>query len=263
MKEFLLKVKEDVNKTFPESFIQNLKPENLFYRIINFIFFGWLISMYIYIPFLVYMSNYGFFSYDLFNDGLFAIKIISLNMLVLMIGFSFILTGGFGIALASSNSKYSVMKYNKWLILVNIIILILIIFILIGDNSLFEKRVDKIAWFLFLFSVSLPISIHISLIFLGSIKAQFISTFFSFCIILPALFFSMFMGSASKLTSNIFKSFNLGGDIPVKILNKIDKSEQIGKLIFLSPDNIYLSNSTEEKIILERKDSEIIFFKNN
>ena len=134
MKEFLLKLKEDVNKTFPESFIQNLKPENLFYRIINFIFFGWLISMYIYIPFLVYMSNYGFFSYDLFNDGLFAIKIISLNMLVLMIGFSFILTGGFGIALASSNSKYSVMKYNKWLILVNIIILILMIFVLVEDK---------------------------------------------------------------------------------------------------------------------------------
>lgn len=64
MKEFLLKVKEDIDKTFPKGFIQNLTPENMFYRAINFLFFGWLMSMYIYIPFLVYMSNNGFFSYD-------------------------------------------------------------------------------------------------------------------------------------------------------------------------------------------------------
>lgn len=117
---------------------------------------------------------------------------------------------------------------------------------------------SKISWFSFLFCASLPISLHVSLVIFGSAKHQFFSAILSFCFVLPMLFFNIFPDSTSKLTSIILKKFNIGGDIPVKILNKIDKSEQIGKLIFLSPDNIYLLNE-EGTIILERKDLKIIF----
>lgn len=173
-----------------------------------------------------------------------------------------ILTGGFGIAFACKLSGYNIPKGNKFGIILNIFIISLFILFVYDSFSFSKKTFDLISWFSFLFFVSLPISFHISLIFVGSAKHQFFSAILSFCFVLPMLFFNIFPDSTSKLTSIMFKTFSIGGDIPVKILNKIDKSEQIGKLIFLSPDNIYLSNSTEEKIILERKDSEIIFFKN-
>lgn len=257
MKEFLLKVKEDIYRTLPESFIKNLTPENIFYRAINFLFFGWLMSLYVYVPFLVYMSNYGFFSYDFFINGLFAINVISLYVVLFLVVFSMILTGGFGIAFACKLSRYNIPKGNKFGIILNIFVISLSI-LFVYDGFSFSK----ISWFSFLFLVSLPISLHVSLMIFGSAKHQFFSAILSFCFVLPMLFFNIFPDSTSKLTSIILKKFNIGGDIGIKIVNKLDDTEYIGKLIFLSPDNIYLSNSDEEKIILERKDSEIIFLKN-
>ena len=69
MKEFFLNIKKDIVGIFPQELRKNLTAESIFYRSINFIFFSWLMSLYVYLPFLVYMSNYGFFSYDLFNNG--------------------------------------------------------------------------------------------------------------------------------------------------------------------------------------------------
>lgn len=259
MKEFLLKVREDIYRTLPESFIKNLTPENIFYRAINFLFFGWLMSLYVYVPFLVYMSNYGFFSYDFFINGLFAINVISLYVVLFLIVFSMILSGGFGIAFACKLSEYNIPKGNKLGIVFNIFIIILFVLFVYDDFSFSKKTFDIISWLSFLLFVSLPISFHISLMIFGSAKNQFFSAVLSFCFVLPVLFFNIFPDSTSKLTSIILKKFNIGGNVDVKIDSRLDnKISYIGKMIFLSPDNIFLLNE-EGTIILERRDLRIIF----
>lgn len=259
MKEFLLKVREDIYRTLPESFIKNLTPENIFYRAINFLFFGWLMSLYVYVPFLVYMSNYGFFSYDFFINGLFAINVISLYVVLFLIVFSMILSGGFSIAFACKLSGYNIPKGNKFWIIFNIFIISLFILFIYDSFSLSKKTFDIISWLSFLLFVSLPISFHISLMIFGSAKNQFFSALLSFGFVLPVLFFNVFPDSTSKLTSIILKKFNIGGNVDVEIESRLDnKTSYIGKMIFLSPDNIFLLNE-EGTIILERKDLKIIF----
>lgn len=259
MKEFLSKIKEDIYRTFPESFTKNLTPENIFYRAINFLFFGWLMSLYIYIPFLVYMSNYSFFSYDFFINGLFAINVISLYVVLFLIVISMLISGGFGIYITLKISGYTIPKGNKIGMVVNLFMIILFTLFIYDDFSFSKKTFDMISWFMFLLVVSFPISFHISLMIWGSTKNQFFSALFSFGFILPILFFNIFPDSTSKLTSIMLKNFNIGGNVDVKVINKLDNTNYLGNLIFLSPDNIYLSNLEKEKIILERKDSEIIF----
>lgn len=127
-----------------------------------------------------------------------------------------------------------------------------------------KSNEDYTLWIIFLIFVSFPISLHLSFIFttlFTSSKHLLINTILSFCILLPISFFGIFESSSSKLTSIVFKIFYIGGEIPIKIKDENNPNlEYQGKLIFLSPDNIFLSNN-EEKIILERKNKNIIFIK--
>lgn len=261
MKEFLLKIRDDIFGILPKEYSKNLTIESIFYRSINFIFFSYLMSLYIYIPFLVYMSNYGFFSYDLFNNGIFAINLIALYVVIFLVVLSIMITGGFSTIFACKLSGCNTPKNNKYLIYLNIFVLVLFILFIYEDSSLTENIINNLVWIIFLFIISFPISLHMALIFFGSTKSQFFSIIFSFCFLLPFLFFNVFPESTSKLTSKMFKIFGIGGNIPIQIEYRLDnKIIYIGKLIFLSPDNIFLSNE-EGTIILERKDSEIIFLK--
>lgn len=261
MKEFFLNIKKDIVGIFPQELRKNLTAESIFYRSINFIFFSWLMSLYVYLPFLVYMSNYGFFSYDLFNNGLFAINLIALYIVIFLIVLSIMLTGGFCSIIACKLSGYEIPKYNKWLIGLNMFVLTLFILFIYDDPLLIEENLDYFTWIIFLIVISFPISLHIALIVIGSSKYQFLNVIFSFCFVLPFLFFNIFPESTSKLTSKMFKTFGIGGNIPIKIENSSDnKTIYNGELIFLSPDNIFLS---KEKgiIIIERKNLKITYIK--
>lgn len=88
-----------------DDFPNKLSLKELIYRFVNFIIFGWILSLYIYIPFLVYMNYHGFFSYDLFNSGLFAINIISLYAVYFLIGFSVLFSFSFGLAFSYKLAK--------------------------------------------------------------------------------------------------------------------------------------------------------------
>lgn len=115
-------------------------------------------SLYVYVPFLVYMSNYGFFSYDFFINGLFAINVISLYVVLFLIVFSMILSGGFGIAFACKLSEYNIPKGNKLGIIFNIFIIILFVLFVYDDFSFSKKDVLILHLGYALLFVSLPIS---------------------------------------------------------------------------------------------------------
>lgn len=295
MKEFVKNTKETIINLLP-SFLQQLTPQELLYRCLNFFLFGWILSFYIYIPFLVYMSNNGFFSYDLFNNGLFAINIFSLFIAIILIGFSLMISGSFGLMLFyKKNNHVKVLKAIKYgkifklrndeqrfkemkrkkvfkainrrvvfnilkgLRLFNIFIIITIILFVYVKSDLSMKTVEMFLWFLFLFGTSFIISIHMGILFFDRVILQFFSLIVIFIIVLPIFFFNTFPSQASKLTSIAFKVFNVGGNVNIIVKNKINKEiVYSGELIFLSPENIFIKEN-DNKIILERKDLEIIF----
>lgn len=253
------------DNNFSKSIIRKFTLKNIFYRIINIIVFSFLMSIYTYIPFLVYMNHYGFFSYDLFNNGLFAINIISFYVVFFLITFSLMFSLGIGIAFTYSlNKEYKMPKWNWYIIIFNLVIVLVFVIFIYSKFDFTENTFNRITWLFFLLFVSVPICIHLSLTFtiFSSIKSQLISTFISFCIILPISFFSIFEGPTSKLTSIAFEIFSIGGKISIEIKDKSTNSTYDGKLIFLSPDNIYFYDKKDEtkKYILERKDKEIMFY---
>lgn len=264
MQSFFLKLTSKLAEAFPESIRNKFTPENILYRIINIIIFSFLMSFYTYIPFLVYMNHYGFFSYDLFNYGSFAINIMSIYIVFFLITFSMIFSLGFGIAITYSLNKYKMPKWNWFIISFNIFIILLFILFIYSNFEFTETTFNRISWLLFLLIVSIPICIHIALTFciFTSVKSQLISTFLTFCIILPITFFSTFEAQTSRLTSIAFKIFSIGSNLPIKIEDKTTDYIYKGKLVFLSPDYIFFNNEENEKVILERKNKDIIFLKN-
>ncbi len=295
MKEFVKNTKGIIFNLLP-SCLKKLTPKELLFRGLNFFLLGWILSFYIYIPFLVYMGNHGFFSYDLFNNGLFAINIFSLFIAIILMMFSLMISGSFGLMLfykknnhgnvlksikykkmfklrkhrerlkAINRTKVSkainrrrVFKVIKGLMLFNVFIIIVIIVFIYSKLNLSIATVEMVCWFLFLFGTSLIISIHIGIVFFDKVILQFCSLIVVFIIALPIFFFNTFPSQASKLTSIAFKVFNVGGNVKVIVKNKINKEIIYrGELIFLSPENIFLKENNN-KIILERKDLEIIF----
>lgn len=268
---FFDELTKNIKEVVPDYLKDNITPKNLLYRGINTLIFGWILSLYVYIPFLVYMNYHGFFSYDFFGqDGLFAINVFTFYTAFFLLSFSFLFTGSIGIYLVyhiciylKKKEEYNLKKmptFNWYIMPANIIIFIFT-FILISENINGEGTSNNIAWVLFLFTVSIPINIHIGTLFFGSIKSQLISTIFSFGIILPIAFFNIFSGSTSKLLSIALKSFHVGGNIPIIITDKYKDIKLKGKLIFLSPKNIFLIDDKGQKVIIERNNKEIRYIK--
>lgn len=256
MQSFIESTKKNIITLLP-SYLEKVTLKEILYRSINFLLLGWIFSFYIYIPFLVYMSNNGFFSYDLFNNGLFAINVFSLFIAIILMGISIMISGGFGLRFVCKKNQS--FKLIRALMLLNSLVNMMIISFIYYKSSFSIEILEIILWFLFLFLTSLIISIHIGIMIFGTAKSQFFSLILIFIILLPILFFNTFPKQTSKLTSIAFKVFNIGGNVKVIVKNKINKEIlYTGELIFLSPENIFLKEN-ENKIILERKDLEIIF----
>jgi hypothetical protein len=250
-------IKEELVGIFPEHLRDKLTLKNILYRIINILLFGILFSIYIYVPFIGYMAHYGFFAYDFFVDqGIFAINVFSIFIVFFAISFSFIVTGGLGIVFACKLIKMKMFKANWYLIGMNVLILSLLLILTVEMYEDSQKYYQMLEWYIFLVLLSLIVSTHISIVIniYSSVKHQLLSTFFTFCILLPVFFFVIFPVPSAKLVSNTLATFGVGGNIKVAIIDKANNNKcSEGELVFLSPENIYFKNHNNVIIIIKRE----------
>lgn len=245
-------IKQDFFNFFPEDIKKDLTPKSLLYRFINTVIFSWILSFYVYILFLAYMRNYKFFSYDFFgDDGFFAMNILSLITAFFLIIISLFFTGGFVIFFIKkvkniTDSNKLALYWNKYLIILNIILIISIV-VFLYETSNNKNTFATASWILFLMMISIFINFHMVSIFLIGFSV-------------PLMLFSCHKYT-SQLLSISLTTFGIANN-KVSIINITNQDIKLtGKLIFLSPKNIYLINEKKEPLIIERKNNIIKYVK--
>ncbi len=267
MKEFINNISEELKENFksfvPEQIQQNITPTNIFFRIINGSIFLFLLSIYVYIPFIVYMDTYNIFPYDFFTgEGIFAINLFSIYISIFVILMSFSLFGGLVGSLVCSIHKIKVSNILKGLSIFNILVLFLFI-VFLTEISQNDNFWEKLGFITLLSFISIIVSHYVAISIFSTSKNQFLSMMISFLFILPYIFFIFLPSPTSQLVSNTLKSFGIGGEISI-VIKRIDREKtdcNEGKLIFLSPKNIYFKpidkkdTKKDMTVILERKDT--------
>jgi hypothetical protein len=253
---------------FPEYIKEKLTLENLFFRGLLFILSSFMLSVYIYVPFLLYMQEYKFYSYDFFtSEGLFAINVFLVIIVFLIIGMSFLLV--FGIIRFISdflikNIRKVELKYDIFPLVINIIIGIILIFFFNSKeyqdtttNNVKEVIFSTII-FTYLLSFFLSTHIIISTSFYIKTRYIFLTTVLLYTLILPVLFLS-YQKQVVDLVSISLKNFGVGGEVKIEVYDKrFDNINNKGKLIFLSPKNIYVQYDNDKFLTIEDRNNKFI-----
>ncbi len=259
----------------------------------------WMISPFILslIPLsalVFYMQFHGFFSYDFFTEGLFSQKIFFIYFVLIIIFASLVMTGAIVPFLhiifnySKFNDKYResvLVDKNRMSMFLDFfcnfknkkfdldkesfeiidkfyknIGLFIIIFSLNGlmiyQLSCNENLKPFLEMYIYIITLSILLNIHISFHVNRNINRKFYSLF-----IITALSI-IIMGIMKEKTSALlevgFSYFNIAG-INVKVKYENEKDNRNGKLILLSPRNIYLKNLDNKLIIIERNKKEIMY----
>lgn len=228
--------------------------KSLFLSLINSVIFTYILSVYIYMPFVLYMQNYGFFSYDFFtNDGLSALNIFTSLIIIFTLIYSFILNGGFAVLIVLLINKIKFSKLN-FLYYVNIISTILIfilpIMYLISSDNIDVKSIFMRMLFLYIFTFF--VSLYLAFLVFGKVFQKFMCLIIVFGLILPIISY-FYTSEGSFFIGKVLRSFGVGGEIKICAINQEAGKYRKGKLVFLSPKNIYMINETEMIIILSRE----------
>lgn len=256
IKSFFQSLKEELYEALPEQVTKNLTPLNIFFKIINGSILLFLLSIYTYIPFIVYMDQNNIFPYDFFTEeGIFAVNLFSVYILIIALFMSAGLSGGLVAYVALKRNKLKIHFIVKLLIIINFITLACFVLIMILDTS------DRFGYLVFLMVLSFVISVNIVFLFFTTSIQQFIVMISSLGFILPTILFMILPTQTTTLVSGILSNFGIGGNIEAKVTyvqsnNKSDRSIE-GELIFLSPKNIYIKTQTDSVLIIERKNTEI------
>lgn len=263
--------------------------------ILYFMFSSLLLSSIPLAALIVYMDYNKFFSYDFFIEGLFSQKIFFIYALVFISICSIIFTG-FVIFLIQLIMNYNEFKYiNKKLkkrinlSFLKFIFFILFskreklilsrkmqviesyyisiffgIFLLVVNASIFslifeiEELKDKYKLYIVSSVFSILFNILLYSIFSKNIKFKFYSLIIT-CLMTNSIMF-MNKDVTSDLLCIAFGKFSIGGLIYVNIkeINKDNTNNSWnGKLILLTPKNIYLKDSNNDLILIERTNKEI------
>jgi hypothetical protein len=205
------------------------------------------------------MFQYKFFSYDFFIDGFFGMAVFVIVTAVFLtlasyILYGFLITAKLGIIEQKRKNKniaYRAMTY------IGIVVSIIIHFCFLEQFYIQEK----IELFYAIIIISLLIC-SLSLSFAGHGLKHNIQNWITplLFIFFTALLPFMYQEETTTIVSLGLKGFNIGGekDVTIKELGK-DKSLN-GKLLLLSPNNVYLKNTDKSLLIVpisERTNIEI------
>lgn len=202
------------------------------------------------ILFLIYMGHYGFFSYDFFSEGVFGLKVF------------FFLTSIFMLVTSLALFWWVIPIIEKWkkgnfklLSFIGILIVNLLF-----AATLFLSSSEKFDLFriVYVCAISFFVSIHIAFLLHAKPKEQLHSLI---ALIFIIIFMSLHLREqASSVLANGLKAYGVGGGIEISLMPKmLTENEIIGKLILLSPNNIYIKlDSTGNISTIDRARFDVI-----
>jgi len=259
-------IMDSIKKLIPKEYRDKLTPSSLLFRIVNFLLTSFLMSIYAYVPFILYMSEYNFYSYDFFTtEGLFAINVF----LFIIVSFIFAISITLTLGLVKYFYDYILMKNGitdgsnskefKFITIANFIFLLIVIIMFI---FLEDKNNEALYTILFFYILSFLVSFQMIISFSLSAKAKYVllSTILIYMFILPVLFINN-QKQVATLVSISLKKFGVGGGINVEVYDKRfseNEKKNKGKLIFLSPKNIYINYENDNFLTIEERTSKFI-----
>jgi hypothetical protein len=112
--------------------------------------------------------------------------------------------------------------------------------------------------FTYLLSFFLSTHIIISTSFYIKTRYIFLTTVLLYTLILPVLFLS-YQKQVVDLVSISLKNFGVGGEVKIEVYDKrFDNINNKGKLIFLSPKNIYVQYDNDKFLTIEDRNNKFI-----
>ena len=199
------------------------------------------------ILFFIYMGHNRFFSYDFYIDGVFAINSFILLSAIFLVLLSFMVFGSiFTMFCQHSENKKVLTKTNIALIAFNIFMIILLISVSYGKQTL--------DFYIFYFALSFFIQIHLSVSFYGKPEKKIGSLLF---FIFATLYMVTHMTEqVSGLVSYSLRHFGIGGGINVVLQERSpEKTKVEGKLLLRSPSHLYLKiKDTNEIATLKQRE---------
>ncbi|RLA84316.1 MAG: hypothetical protein DRG78_01755 [Epsilonproteobacteria bacterium] len=250
----------DLLKIVPKHIRENITPTNMIYRIISILIFGFIMSLYLYLPFIVYMGHYHIFPYDFFGEqGVLAINIFSFFIILFILTMSILFTGGISNIIVSRYYKIKSFSNDTIMLIMNICFIVFL-GISILTLSIPAEFMKNISWFIFAFILSLLITLHMGMLYYANVKTQIFSVISIFGFAIPLLVFILFNSSAASLVSITLKKFGVGGEIEATVTRISDSDCTEGYLIFLSPNSIYLKSKQNNIIMnVNKKDYNFAF----
>lgn len=203
-------------------------PREFWFKIVSIFLSSIFVPNITVLLFLSYMATCGFFSYDLFSDGIFGMNLFVMTASLVMIVIAFSLVGfGYFLIARKSNGKIE-WKIASLFLTMNILMIALVTIGTINN--------DDWAWSTFLIIISLLIVVHGALLVSKSAKTQLISLcFFAFIVVLTVI---QLPNEASRFLSIGLKTFGIGGGLRSDI-ELLDGSSSSGELVLISPKNIF------------------------
>ena len=232
----------------------------IIYRVIGFFLSSFLFTSFLPIfMFIIYMNKNSFFSYDFFLSGLFGLNIFFLFSSFII--FLFIIASTSSLFLITyilikrlNNNNAMLLKSDYWTALFLLLMNISIIFLLSIEQLNIQSYV------IYLLLVSVPITIHFAIVAFERAKLSIYSLIATFIWII-----SIFIHDTTKTSEIVslgLSAFNAGNK-NVEVKNIETKDVTNGKMLLLSPENIFLTNKENNitNIIIIKRENLIIKIK--
>jgi len=221
-----------------------LAKEDSTYHILSYIISSMLISTFPIIWFIVFMKEKMIFSYDFFTNGMFGLSIFFLISIFLLLIFGFLLVGFTTLFTIYLYKR----KHNKFHDSLGLGMILLLLNVAV-NYIIFTNLNTEIEYNTFLFIVIFNIIfyIHIGISLVGKGMDKIIS------LVIFIITFTWSSIAYQKEISSFIETgliqFRMGGGIETEIINFTkNKSISKGKLILLTPNEIYLEVHNDIKI---------------
>lgn len=228
-------------------------PSEMFYKIVNFFLSGFFFTHLLPIMmFIIFMREEKIFSYDLLTDGLIGINTFYFFIVLFVLFFVFFTASSLYFIIRfiielRQNSKEKYLKIfpkeSKGIFDFFILSFILNIFTLciyyqiVQDNKLYQPYVE------YILVISVIFAVHTAIVFHAKAKNGFMSLIISFSIIISYGFINS--NVTKDLVVHGLNQFGSNGN-SVIVTNDENITIGKGKLLLLSPENIYFT-STDDK----------------
>jgi len=232
--------------------LDKLDKPGIVYRLILFFVNSLFLSTVPLFAFLLFMGENKFFSYDVIVDSLFALNVFVFIAVLLFLIISFVLCGSvvFFVALFYSNGKQTRPLY----ILLALVFLVINIAMQYNLAEILINENDTLDYMWFFSTLGVPVFLHIGAVIWAKPKFQLTTLFFMVVICYTSLIAHI------KVTNDLITTglarFGVGGGLAIIVEDRVDRRIKLaqGTLIFMSPENLYISENNKVKglTIIER-----------